>query len=153
MRAATRPRSRPARSIRVATAVRGRRAAPWRPAPCERRPRTSGRGARHRRASDPRPRGPTVHHAADAGHDTLFPGDSEMARRMRALDWSATDLSAPEEWPAHLRSAVQLCLTSRFPILLWWGPRFSILYNDAYIPFLGSAKHPRALGRPGEECW
>ncbi|MFP3637344.1 hypothetical protein, partial [Bacillus sp. SIMBA_033] len=44
-------------------------------------------------------------------------------------------------------------LSSRFPILLWWGEDFSILYNDAYIPFLGASKHPGALARPGQECW
>src|SRR5207245_835464 len=27
------------------------------------------------------------------------------------------------------------------------------LYNDAYRPILGTRKHPRALGRPGRECW
>jgi hypothetical protein len=83
----------------------------------------------------------------------IFPGNSEMARRMRAFDWSTSDLGPPEQWPQNLRSALGLCLTSRFPILLWWGPQFTVLYNDAYISFLGDAKHPRFLGRPGRECW
>lgn len=83
----------------------------------------------------------------------IFPADSEMARRMRAFDWCHTDLGLPESWPQNLRIAVSLCLTSRFPILLWWGPRYTVLYNDAYIPFLGEAKHPRSLGRPGREVW
>ena len=82
-----------------------------------------------------------------------FPGDSEMAGRMRRLDWSRTELGPSEAWPAHLRQAVSLCLTSRFPILLWWGPSLSVLYNDAYVPLLGPSKHPRVLGRPGQECW
>ena len=50
-------------------------------------------------------------------------------------------------------TAVSLCLTSRFPILIWWGPDLNVLYNDAYIPFLGGAKHPSSLGRPGREVW
>ena len=83
----------------------------------------------------------------------VFSGASEMARLMRAFDWSATDFGPPQRWPPNLRIAVSLCLASRFPILLWWGPRLSVLYNDAYIPFLGPAKHPRMLGRPGKECW
>src|SRR5690349_16902914 len=53
--------------------------------------------------------------------ERLFPGDSEMAGRMRAFDWSKTDLGPPKGWPENLRVAVSLCLTSRFPILLWWG--------------------------------
>jgi PAS domain S-box-containing protein len=85
--------------------------------------------------------------------ECLFPGDSEMAGRMRAFDWSTSDLGPPEGWPENLRTAVSLCLTSRFPILLWWGPGLDVLYNDAYIPFLGETKHPRALGRPGQEVW
>ena len=85
--------------------------------------------------------------------DHVFSGASEMARLMRAFDWSATDLGAPQRWPPNLRTAVSLCLASRFPIVLWWGPRLSVLYNDAYISFLGPAKHPRMLGRPGKECW
>jgi hypothetical protein len=28
-------------------------------------------------------------------HAAFFPGDSEMARRMRQLDWSTTDLDPP----------------------------------------------------------
>ena len=76
-----------------------------------------------------------------------------MARRMRPLDWSPASWSPPEGWPENLRVAVRLSLTSRFPILLWWGPRLALLYNDAYLTWLTEAKHPRALGRPGDECW
>lgn len=88
-----------------------------------------------------------------ASRGNLFPGDSEMARRMRQLDWTSTVVRPPEQWPENLRTAVSLCLTSRFPIVLWLGPQLGVLYNDAYIPFLGPAKHPRVLGRPGQECW
>src|SRR2546425_5386267 len=38
-------------------------------------------------------------------------------------------------------------------MMIWWGPELVTLYNDAYRPILGSRKHPRALGRPGRECW
>lgn len=85
--------------------------------------------------------------------DPVFPGNSEMARRMRELDWSQTSLGDPQSWPSHLRSALSLCLTSRIPIVMYWGPDFNVLYNDAYISFLGTEKHPRFLGAPGHECW
>ena len=90
---------------------------------------------------------------SDRERERLFPGDSEMAGRMRTIDWSISDLGPPERWPENLRVAVRLCLTSRFPILLWWGPRLDLLYNDAYLTWLTEAKHPRVLGRPGYECW
>jgi PAS domain S-box-containing protein len=84
---------------------------------------------------------------------TLFPGDSELAARMRALDWSQTPLGAVETWPQSLRISVSICLTSRFPILIWWGRELVMLYNDAYRPILGISKHPQALGQRGQECW
>jgi hypothetical protein len=43
-------------------------------------------------------------------------------------------------------------LANRFPLLLWWGPHYISIYNDAYIPVLGT-KHPQALGQPVSECW
>jgi PAS domain S-box-containing protein len=85
--------------------------------------------------------------------ERLFPGDSEMAGRMRAFDWSATAFGPPENWPENLRVAVSICLPCRLPILLWWGPKACLLYNDAYLSWLTEEKHPRALGRPGIECW
>ncbi|MGY6270896.1 response regulator [Achromobacter denitrificans] len=83
----------------------------------------------------------------------FLPERGEMAQRLRGLDWSATPLGAPGTWPQNLRAALSLCLSSRFPILIWWGQDFRILYNDAYIPFLGANKHPAALAQPGQECW
>lgn len=85
--------------------------------------------------------------------ERLFPGDSEMAARMRKLDWSATDFGPPANWPENLRVAVSICLPCRFPIVIWWGKRFCLLYNDAHLPWLTAEKHPRVLGRPGIECW
>ncbi|MGS1033621.1 ATP-binding protein [Burkholderia glumae] len=83
----------------------------------------------------------------------FLPQRGEMARRARAFDWTRTPLGAPAHWPANLRSALSLCLSSRFPILVWWGDDYRMIYNDAYIPFLGQGKHPDALGRSGEACW
>lgn len=83
----------------------------------------------------------------------FLPDHGEVARHLARLDWHSTSIGPPEHWPQNLRTALSLCLSSRFPILLWWGEDFSILYNDAYIPFLGASKHPGALARPGQECW
>ena len=75
-----------------------------------------------------------------------------MGARMRELDWSNTPLGAVTEWPQSLRSTVSMLLPSKAQIVLFWGPEFSVLYNDAYRPVFG-AKHPRALGLPGREAW
>src|SRR5436190_539444 len=77
----------------------------------------------------------------------------ETAAHMRTVDWSATPLGSVESWPPTLWSALSLCLGSPVPMMIWWGPELVTLYNDAYRPILGTRKHPRALGRPGRECW
>jgi signal transduction histidine kinase len=79
-------------------------------------------------------------------------GESEMGRVMRAIDWSATSLGPVEQWPLSLRMMVRFVLANRMPMLLWWGPDYIQLYNDAYRPVLG-AKHPTFMGRPTRECW
>src|SRR5688572_10477684 len=73
-----------------------------------------------------------------------FHGHSEMARRMRALEWTQTPLGPVEHWPQALRTTVSTCLDCAFPIVLWWGPQLTILYNDEYIELLGPEKHPSA---------
>jgi PAS domain S-box-containing protein len=45
-----------------------------------------------------------------------------------------------------------MLLPSRAQIILFWGPEFVVLYNDAYRPVFGG-KHPSALGLPGREAW
>ena len=71
---------------------------------------------------------------------------------MRALDWSRTSLGPIAGWSEHLKSAVNLMLPSKAQIVLFWGPNFVALYNDAYAPTIGD-KHPRALGPPAQESW
>jgi len=88
-------------------------------------------------------------------HDDLdlMSGGGEMGALMRAHDWAKTPFGAVSQWPQSLRTALRICLDSRFPILIWWGPELRLLYNDAYMPALGSTKHPRALGAPGKDVW
>ncbi|HYG26801.1 MAG TPA: ATP-binding protein [Caulobacteraceae bacterium] len=39
-----------------------------------------------------------------------------------------------------------------FPVCLWAGPQYALVYNDAYRRIL-AAKHPAALGQPGSQVW
>ena len=80
----------------------------------------------------------------------LNPG--EMAARFRATDWAKTSLGPVDSWPQSLRIAVGICLNSRFPMFVWWGPELVNIYNDAYVPVLG-ARHPEALGRAARDVW
>jgi signal transduction histidine kinase/response regulator RpfG family c-di-GMP phosphodiesterase len=87
------------------------------------------------------------------GDVRLFPGESELADLMRCLDWSRTELGPPARWPENLKTAIGICLASRFPMALLWGASSTLLYNDAYISFLGPTRHPHHLGRPVREAW
>jgi PAS domain S-box-containing protein len=75
-----------------------------------------------------------------------------MQERVEQFDWASTSIGPRDLWPQSLRTSVSICLASRFPILIWWGPELIKIYNDAYAPILG-AKEPHALGAPGREVW
>ena len=85
---------------------------------------------------------------------SFLKGGGEMGERMRAFDWSSSPVGPAAEWPASLKTAVSICIGSRYPIVIWWGhPAYTMFYNDGYIPILGVTKHPGWLGRSGQECW
>ncbi len=88
------------------------------------------------------------------GDLSFLRGGGEMGERMRAFDWSSSPVGLAADWPPSLKTAVSICIGSRYPIVLWWGhPAYSMFYNDGYIPILGVRKHPGWLGRSGKECW
>lgn len=76
-----------------------------------------------------------------------------MGRLVAAHDWSATPLGPIDAWPQTLATAVGICLSSRFPMLVSWGPDLRMIYNDAYLVLLGQAKHADALGQPVAHVW
>ncbi len=78
--------------------------------------------------------------------------DGEMATLVRAHDWAQTPLGPSESWSPALRMIVGLLVANRVPLLLWWGPDYISIYNDAYRPVLGT-KHPWALGKPFRDVW
>ena len=84
--------------------------------------------------------------------DEIFVGTGEMSALMRSLDWSKTPLGPVSDWPQSLKTSLSICLASRFPIVMYWGPEYVVLYNDAYSAILGS-KHPWALGQRCRDCW
>jgi len=79
-------------------------------------------------------------------------GGGAMGSVIRSTDWSETPLGDALSWSPALRMMTKFLLANRFPQLLWWGPQFCSIYNDAYVPILGE-KHPWAIGRPVQEVW
>jgi PAS domain S-box-containing protein len=83
----------------------------------------------------------------------VFPSsDSKTGRLIASLDGSHTPLGSPDSWSQSLKTTVGLMLSAQAQIVLFWGPDYVALYNDAYSPTIGD-KHPRALGRPAVENW
>jgi PAS domain S-box-containing protein len=83
--------------------------------------------------------------------EPLFPGSGVMATQMREHDWARSPLGPAAQWPTSLRVATRICLTSRFPMIVWWGSDLRMIYNDAYLPLMGG-KHP-ALDKAGASVW
>ena len=84
--------------------------------------------------------------------DAVLAAGGDAGRLMLEVDWAKTPLGPMAEWPQSLRSAVSICLLSRFPMVVWWGPELVFIFNDAYRPMLGG-KHPKSLGARGREVW
>jgi len=74
-----------------------------------------------------------------------------MAERIRTHDWGGTSLGPLDGWPQVLKTTVALCLASRFPQAVLWGPTLITLHNDAFTEILG--EKPSALGLPFSEVW
>ncbi|MGH8025815.1 MAG: PAS domain-containing protein, partial [Pseudoxanthomonas sp.] len=91
--------------------------------------------------------------AAEKQPHAFMEGGGGMGERTRNFDWASTPLGAPETWPAQLKAAVRLLLSSPHPMLLWWGPQLVQFYNDAHARSIGLERHPGALGQRGRECW
>ena len=83
---------------------------------------------------------------------TTHHGEGDTLVLLRKLDWSTSTLGDPSTWSEQLKTAVNMMLSSRFPMFVAWGPDLGFLYNDAYALILGD-KHPAALGRRFKDIW
>ena len=74
----------------------------------------------------------------------------EMARLIQSFDWSQSPLGPMVQWPQSMKTALSMCLRSRFQLGIYWGPDLVFLYNDAEREVIGSL-HPHALGKPARD--
>ncbi|SCL26861.1 Serine phosphatase RsbU, regulator of sigma subunit [Micromonospora pallida] len=79
--------------------------------------------------------------------DELFDAAGSLRSAYSTVDWAATSLGPVSGWSRTLRAAVDVALHTRFPVTLFWGPEFVMVYNEAYVELIGN-KHPAALGAP-----
>ncbi len=76
----------------------------------------------------------------------------EIAALLQHGHCKDSPLGPPEDWTPALKTLMATVLPAKAQIVLFWGPDYVALYNDAYAPSIGT-KHPRALGRPAQENW
>lgn len=87
-------------------------------------------------------------------NESFLSGGGEMGKLIRSMDWCATSLGTPEQWPAALRHSVGMMLSTKFPVLICWGKEEYIqLYNDSFRPILGLTKHPKAMGGSAKDTY
>jgi PAS domain S-box-containing protein len=96
--------------------------------------------------------GPSGESRASLNPLGFLEGGGEMGARMRALDWSATALGAPEGWPQSLKTVVRILLDSRYAMWMLWGPELTFFCNDAYLPTVG-IKRDWVLGARSDKVW
>jgi PAS domain S-box-containing protein len=88
----------------------------------------------------------------EAEAESFLDAAGETGRLIANKDWSKTSLGALRDWPASLKTMVGFLLRSPVPIVMLWGERGVMLYNDAYSVFAG-ARHPQLLGSNVREGW
>ncbi len=79
-------------------------------------------------------------------------GGGEVGALLRAWTGRETSLGPLATWPERLRSSLQLVLPTPTPMVMFWGPKGLLFYNDAYAVIAG-AKHPGILGQELHEAW
>ena len=84
--------------------------------------------------------------------EALLAAAGGLRRSYEEVDWSATPLGPVEDWSLTLRNAVDFVLQTQFPVTLFWGPEFVLVYNEAYASMIAE-KHPAALGSPAREVF
>jgi hypothetical protein len=93
------------------------------------------------------------HAGPDASDHAIFGADPEVGGDLAQVDWAATPLGSPSEWPQSLQTAVSILLSSRFSMWMAWGPELTFFCNAAYRRDTLASKYPWALGRPAREVW
>ena len=84
--------------------------------------------------------------------DVLLGTTGALRRSYQEVDWSATPVGPISFWSPAMLNAVDLALHTQFPVALFWGPEFVVLYNEAFVRLIAD-KHPAALGTPARDVF
>lgn len=80
-------------------------------------------------------------------------GGGTVSEEIISLDWKNNPLGAIEHWPQGLKTSLNICLNSAFPIFIAWGPQLIMFYNDTYTDLLDRENNFGGLGKPVKEFW
>lgn len=80
------------------------------------------------------------------------PPRDDMKTTIFGRDWSLSPLGDRATWPSQLKTLVGIILASNQPMFVAWGPKRTLIYNNAYSDILAS-KHPAALGEDLMDVW
>ncbi|MDF2383454.1 PAS domain S-box protein [Nostoc ellipsosporum NOK] len=72
--------------------------------------------------------------------------------RLTAAIGDESPLGPAAGWSNALLASLRMMLPARAEIVMFWGPEFCALYNEAYAPTIGD-KHPCALGQSALIWW
>jgi PAS domain S-box-containing protein len=89
---------------------------------------------------------------ADASRLSFLDGCGRIGSLLQINAPHDSPLGSPAGWPTCLKNLMTTILPAQVQIVVFWGPQYVALYNDAYAPTIGD-KHPSALGRPAVEHW
>jgi hypothetical protein len=98
--------------------------------------------------SQPRKRRPIVDWTRDPAPQELTP----FQKFIREVDWEKSPLGPIASWPDQLRQYVLLIVADPHPAVVYWGDSQAIVYNEAYIEFIGQ-KHPGLQGQVSHNCF
>ncbi|CAK7242601.1 MAG: hypothetical protein STHCBS139747_004097 [Sporothrix thermara] len=73
-------------------------------------------------------------------------------RFARSVNWAATPLGPIEQWCGDLRTIANLVMGSPHPAAMYWGPKYTAIYNEAYTALAGQ-KHPQLMGSDYPDSW
>ena len=83
---------------------------------------------------------PTEPHPTPQGwavDSNFLNSEGAMAPMIRARDWSDSALGQIDAWPDTLKSILGVGLNSRFPVCIYWGADYHLLYNDPWSAIPG----------------
>jgi len=76
----------------------------------------------------------------------------ECSGLIKRFDWKRTDLGPFSQWTIEFKHSLCIMLWSKFPMLIWWGEKYILFYNDAALSIIAD-RHPYSFGRTMAEGW